>query len=846
MVKLFHKGIGNVKGLNDYFMNTNISRIWFVLIILFASGCKDSSVDDMDSKAFNTLLNTLDNSDRWVGIHAAESLIDLGHKEKIKDYFLQKLKNYADTPQYRIGIWRVLAKVSAENDDKQKWINHIIQVYRDTSQSDRLHASESLAKLNVNLSVVAKDQSEIDLIKGSVRMKAYVTWGRSVSGNPDSVNIDRLLSMLYSTDESVKRIGAYALGFLSSVPAEEWNNIAKLAMEELSGSISKVYLLKAAYLTVPDSLKETPILSEIKQNLISAGMSQQKADRYQLCFALAEQGKEEDITLLSDILNGKNQLTENLPGSGTLNNTTNVYDHPWNVDIRGAAAYAILKIHQKVEKKISVFDWFVIMAYMLGMVVIGLHYSRKIKSKDDYLLGGRSMPPFLVGLSLFATLMSAISYLAYPGEMIQYGFVWFAGVLAMPLIYFIVGWFLIPKFMKLNITNAYEILELKIGRGVRILGTFFFLSLRMLWMATIIHIIVTIVFQTIFVIDPKYVPLLSVLLAVVTILYTSLGGLRAVVFTDSVQTLIMLFGAIIVIALVGFSLGSIFEIFPSTYPVHWQELDWSIDPQKRMTVGNILIFYLLWFICTAGSDQMAVQRYLGTKDIRTARKSFGINLITNAASKILLGLVGLALLAYFTSYPYKLPEGHSAIGHADSLFPRFILIGLPIGITGLIVSALLAAGMSSLSSGLISSTTIISGDLIEYFNNKIAPVKNKSFVKFIKNPRNISIILGILITTFSLFVGYVEGNVLAITMKVVNLFVAPLFVLFFMALFIPFATQTATLIAGISSVAVAISIAFFEVFGVQFLWIIPFSLLTGIVIGVLLSAIETYICNKKN
>ena len=798
----------------------------------------------MDKQAFDTLLQTLDNNDRWVGVHAAEFLIDLGYKDKTKEYYLEKLKIHVDTPQYRIGIWRVLARASATDEEKKKWIDKIIGIYRDTSQSDRLHAAETLAKLNINLAKAAPEQSDMDLIYGDTPLKAYVTWGRAVTENPDSLDLNILSSLLFSQNEPEKRTGAYALGFSSSLPFKTWKEIAEMAKNESSGSVAKVYLLVAAFVTAPDSIKNTKLLSEIKQDLISTGMSKQKADRYHLCLALAEKGKEEDIPLLSDIMHGNNQLTDNLPGLAGTTSAQTAYDHSWNADIRAAAAYSILRIHQRIEKKMAVLDWLVIFAYLMGMVIVGLYYSKKIRSKDDFHLGGRSMPSFLVGLSLFATLLSAISYLAYPGEMIQYGPIWFAGVLAMPFIYYVVGWFLIPKFMTLNLTNAYEILEVKIGHGVRIMGTFFFLSLRMLWMATIIHIMVTIIFQTIFVIDSRYIPLLSTLLAIVTVIYTSMGGLRAVVLTDAIQTLIMLVGAFVVIAIVGFALGSAFDIFPSSYPAHWQEFSWKIDPTQRMTVGNIFIMYLLWFICTAGSDQMAVQRYLGTKDIHTARKSFGINLITNFASKVLLGLVGLALLAYFTRFPYKLAEGHSAIANADTLFPRFVLIGMPAGITGLIVSALLAAGMSSLSSGLISSTTIISGDLLQYFNNKITPVKNTRFIRFIKNPQNTSITLGVLITVLSLLVGYVEGNVLAITMKVVNLFVAPLFVLFFMALFIPWATQKATLIAGLCSVAVAVAISFFGIFGIQFIWIIPFALLAGIIAGVSLSTLERYVFNN--
>ena len=95
-----------------------------------------------------------------------------------------------------------------------------------------------------------------------------------------------------------------------------------------------------------------------------------------------------------------------------------------------------------------------------------------------------------IGISLFATLLSTLSYLTYPGEMIQHGPIIFAGALAFPLVYFIVGWWIIPAIMKTGVTSAYEILEQKLGLSVRLLGTVMFLLLRLLWMATIIYVTV--------------------------------------------------------------------------------------------------------------------------------------------------------------------------------------------------------------------------------------------------------------------------------------------------------------------------------------------------------------------
>ena len=132
-------------------------------------------------------------------------------------------------------------------------------------------------------------------------------------------------------------------------------------------------------------------------------------------------------------------------------------------------------------------DWLVIAAYGLAMLGIGWFYSRRNQTREDYFLGGREMKPGAIGLSLFATLLSSISYLSWPGEMIKHGPVLFFTFLAYPFIILIVGWFMIPFFMRLPVTSAYEILELRLGVKVRLLGAVLFLSLRLLWMAMIIY-----------------------------------------------------------------------------------------------------------------------------------------------------------------------------------------------------------------------------------------------------------------------------------------------------------------------------------------------------------------------
>lgn len=488
----------------------------------------------------------------------------------------------------------------------------------------------------------------------------------------------------------------------------------------------------------------------------------------------------------------------------------------------------------------STLDWMIVILFLAVMLGIGFIASKRMKNEKDFSLGGRSMGSFSVGISLFATMMSTLSYLSYPGEMIKFGPVFFFGFLAYPLAYFVVKRYLIPKFMGMDVTSAYEILEIKLGRGTRTLATVFFLVLRFLWMSTVVYATVSTALIPIFGIDPSYIPLISVILMVITVTYSSAGGLKAVVKTDVLQAAVMFLGVVLTMAFILYNLGGTEKLLDPRLTAHWKPIRWGFDPIERMTVGNIIVMRFVWQVCTSGSDQMAIQRYLATKDAKSAAHSYKVSLISNACIETLLGAVGFLVMAYFLLNPQAMEPGTTIAGDADTLFPRFILIGLPKGLTGLIAAALMAAAMSSLSSGLNSSATVIEEDIVKRLRKK----KDEGDTGSLRRIRLVSVILGIAVTVACFFVSNVTGNLLDKVIKVVNLVVAPLFVLFFMALFVRKATDLGTIIGGLFSFAVAIAIAFFEIFGIQAIWIMPFALIAGISCAWAASWIEMMVKKK--
>ena len=134
-------------------------------------------------------------------------------------------------------------------------------------------------------------------------------------------------------------------------------------------------------------------------------------------------------------------------------------------------------------------DWLVVIVYALGLIAIGLYYSRRQTTTEEYFVASRSVRPFLAGISLYATLFSTLSYIGFPGEIIQNGPVLlFVGQAAIPLIYLIVGYWVIPLLVKLPVTSAYELLEMRLGQNVRLMGAGIFVVTRLVWMALMLHI----------------------------------------------------------------------------------------------------------------------------------------------------------------------------------------------------------------------------------------------------------------------------------------------------------------------------------------------------------------------
>ena len=478
-------------------------------------------------------------------------------------------------------------------------------------------------------------------------------------------------------------------------------------------------------------------------------------------------------------------------------------------------------------------DGVVVTTYALGMLGIGWYYNRRQQNVDEYFVGNRSMNSYLIGISLFATLFSTISYLSTPGELIGHGPVILTGMIGIPFSYLVVGHFMIPFYMRYQVTSAYELLEITLGVPVRITGAIMFIVLRLVWMSLLIFFASKAMIVMLGIND-AWLPLVTFVTGAVAIVYASLGGLRAVVITDLMQFILLFGGAVMVLITVSVHLGGLNWI-PTRWNPAWdvQPL-FSINPEVRVTLVGSVFHGVVWWMCTAGSDQTAIQRFMATRDMYAARRSFLTNTIAGAMVSVVLALVGFALLAYFEAFPGALLEGTTIARDSDLLFPHFISHHLPVGISGLVVSGMFAAAMSSLDSGVNSITAVVMTDFIERFGKRKISSRSR-----IRVAQRLALLIGLIVVLTSSVMEYIPGNFLEISKRTIGLFVAPLFVLFAMSIFVPFATSQATILATLVSFISAFLVAYWGTFSgtseVSFQWILPVSLLTGLAGGCLFS-----------
>ncbi|MEO6437404.1 MAG: hypothetical protein ABIP55_16795 [Tepidisphaeraceae bacterium] len=513
-------------------------------------------------------------------------------------------------------------------------------------------------------------------------------------------------------------------------------------------------------------------------------------------------------------------------------------------------------------------DLITMAAYAVVILFIGWRYADRNQSSDDYFVAGRQARSWIVGVSMISALFSTISFLSYPGELLKYGPGLAFALLHAPFTFIVVGFFVIPHIMKYRITSGYELLEDRFGPGVRKAASLLFVFIRLLWMGFVLFVCS----GAVSVIADIPLPTVMVCVGIVTIAYTVLGGMRAVLVIDVMQFLIYFGSGLLVILYVAYLCGGL------GWLIHWDtraiaDLNWpkvkvfSLSTFDRVTIVGVVVNASLWWICTATSDQMMIQRYLCTRDAKTARQSFLHCLIGDAAIQAIVWGIAAALLAYYVRFgSERMTADSSMVRGADKLFQEFISTVLPAGIRGIVVAALFSDAMQSLSSGISALGTVLVVDFKNVFARGLSspapaalvtvgstaePVLNhdapNSSAALARRAKLVGVVVGTIALALSFVIGYVPGrNIVDITYRLSSFFTVPLAVVFLMAFFVPFASPAGAWTAIIMGFSTGVLFSYWKQLVGRFVetgdfsvvLIMPCTLAISLICGVLVSLVS--------
>jgi SSS family solute:Na+ symporter len=402
------------------------------------------------------------------------------------------------------------------------------------------------------------------------------------------------------------------------------------------------------------------------------------------------------------------------------------------------------------------------------MILLSIFVGKGQKNKDDYYVGGRRLPWWAVGISTMATQTSAISFISIPAFVAvkkNGGLTWLQYELGVPIAMILVIIFFIPYFRKLKLISIYEYLELRFNKEVRFLISIVFLISR--GFATGVGVFaIAIVFSTCFDLS---LWLTIILIGAITIIYDTIGGIKAVVYSDVIQTIVLFGGIILCIYFCIKEVGSLKQIFLNFPKQRLNPLDFSsgFSQKSDMPLWAFLFGGIFLYVSYYGTDQSQVQRELSASSVQETKKSMVFNGIARFPLTLMYVFLGISLYSVILSVPEL--QSQLECQEPDYLVPYFILM-LPAGIRGLLFASLLAAAMSSLDSALNSLSAITMQDFILKFRKKSTDELRIS--------RIVTVCWGILITACAFFAGEIAETVIESINKVGSAFYGPILAAF--------------------------------------------------------------------
>ena len=357
---------------------------------------------------------------------------------------------------------------------------------------------------------------------------------------------------------------------------------------------------------------------------------------------------------------------------------------------------------------LALVDILVFAAYMAGVILFGcsFYFRKGSRQAEAFTSGAGRLPAWAVGMSIFATFVSSISFLGLPAKAYTGNWNAFVFSLTIPVAAFMAVRFFVPLYRGLGSVSAYSYLETRFGPWARVYASLCYLVTQVARMGTIMYLLALPMNALL----GWPVPAIILVTGAGVLLYSTMGGIQAVIWTDAVQGIVLIAGTLLCLLVLLFSLpggpGQAWEIAAAADKFSlgsWSLKDWGSE-----TFWVIFVYGVFINLQNYGIDQNYIQRYMTARSRRDAVSSTLFGSLLYVPVSFLFFAIGTALFAYYQARPDLLPP--EAAARPDQIFPFFIVRGLPTGVTGLLIAAVFAAGMSTVSTSLNSGATILLED----------------------------------------------------------------------------------------------------------------------------------------
>lgn len=355
-----------------------------------------------------------------------------------------------------------------------------------------------------------------------------------------------------------------------------------------------------------------------------------------------------------------------------------------------------------------IIDIIVFLLFTGGVVAFGCSFFKKKGTSEEFTSAGRSLPGWVVGMSIFATYVSSISYLGYPGKAFSGDWNAFVFSLSIPIASCFAARYFVPFYRSQDSISAYSFLENRFGPWARIYASSCYLLTQIARTGSILYLLAL----PMNVLLGWHIQTIIVVTSVAIVLYSMLGGMKAVIWTEAIQGIILIGGALVCMFILLFDMpgGPV-----QTFSIAMEDGKFSLgsfgSSLSESTFWVCLIYGIFTNLQNYGIDQSYVQRYHTAKNEKEAKFSalFGGYLFIPVSAVFFM--IGTGLYAFYKVHPGILPDGV----RADYVFPFFIVNELPVGLTGLLIASIFAAGMSTIATSVTSSSTIILTDYYQRF-----------------------------------------------------------------------------------------------------------------------------------